>query len=67
MSVNWVIIGSGKGLSPIRQAITWTNAELLSNGLMGTKFSEIWIGILQNAFEMSSAKMAAILFMGERH
>ena len=28
--VNWVIIGSGSGLSPVRrQAITWTNAALL--------------------------------------
>ena len=31
-SVDWVIIGSGNGLSPVRcQAITWTNDELLSN------------------------------------
>ena len=28
-SMNWVIIGSGNGLSPDRrQAITWTNADL---------------------------------------
>ena len=27
----WVITGSGNGLSPVRrQAITWTNADLLS-------------------------------------
>ena len=29
-SVNWVIIGSGNGLSPMRrQAITWTNVDIL--------------------------------------
>ena len=53
--MNWVIIGSGNGLSPIRyQAITWTSAGLLSIGLLGTNCSEIWIGILsfslKNAF-----------------
>ena len=32
------IIGSGNGLPPVRrQAITWTNAGLLSIGLLGTK------------------------------
>ena len=36
--------GSGNGLSPVRrQAITWTNADLLSIGPSGTNFSEIWI------------------------
>ena len=34
LSVNWIIIGSGNGLSPVRhQAITWTNDGLLSIGL----------------------------------
>ena len=48
-SVNWVSIGSGNGLSPVRrQAITWTNAKLLSIGLLGTNFSEI-----QSKFESS--------------
>ena len=67
VSVNWIIIGSGNGLSPVRRhAITWTNADLLSTGLLGTSFSEIWIGILSFSFKkmhlkMSSAKMAAIL------
>ena len=28
-----------------RQAITWTNVGLLSNGLLGTNISEIWIRI----------------------
>ena len=66
-SVNWVIIGSGNGLSPVwRQAITWTKADLLSIGLLGTNFSEIGVGILPFSFikiylKMSSAKMAAIL------
>ena len=41
-SVNWAIIGSCNGLSLIRrQAITWTNAGLLSIGLLGTNFN-IW-------------------------
>ena len=55
MSMNWVIIGSDNGLLPVRhQGIAWSNAGLLSNGLMGTYFSEIWIGILfiqENAIE----------------
>ena len=46
-SVNWVSIGSGNGLSPVRcQAITWTNAYLLSSGPLGTNFNEILITIL---------------------
>ena len=45
-SVNWVSIGSGHGLSPVRrQAITWTNADLLSNGPIVTDFSEIELKI----------------------
>ena len=44
--MNWLIIGSGNGLSPGRhQAIAWTNAGLLSTGPLGTKFSEILIKI----------------------
>ena len=40
-SWTWVIIGSCNGLSPFQcQAITWTNADLLS---FITNFSEIWI------------------------
>ena len=36
--------GSGNGLLPVRcQAITWTNASLLSIGPFETNFSEIWI------------------------
>ena len=51
-SMNWVIIGPGNGLSPVRrQAITWTNAGLTSVRLRGTYFSEIWIGIFTFAFK----------------
>ena len=43
VSVNWVSIGSGSGLSPVRcEAITWTNVVSLSFELLGTNFSEIW-------------------------
>ena len=39
-------------LVPVRrQAITWTNAALLSIWLVGTDFSEIWVGIHKNAFK----------------
>ena len=71
MSVYWVSIGSGNGLSPVlRQAITWTNAGLLSIELLGKKFCEIRIGILLFSFKkmllkLSSAMMAAILSRGE--
>ena len=60
-------IVSGNGLSPFRsQAITWTNAGLMSVGFLGTSFSEIWIGILSFPYKkmhlkMSSAKMASVL------
>ena len=41
-SVNWVIIGSGNGLSPApHQAITWTNAGLLAIGRLETNFTEV--------------------------
>ena len=37
-----VNIGSGNGLSPVwHQAITWTNADLLSTGPSGKNFHEI--------------------------
>ena len=46
VSVNWVSIGSGNGLSPVRrQAITWTNGDLLSIGPLGINFSEIQIKV----------------------
>ena len=57
-SVNWVHIGSGNGLSPVRgQAITWTNADLLSVELPGTNFSEIWIGILSFSFQENASEI----------
>ena len=65
--MNWVSIVSGNGLSPVRrQAITWTNAGLLSIGLIGINFSEIRIGILSFSLKkmhlkLSSAKMVTIL------
>ena len=61
------IIGSDNGLSPgRRQAIIWTNAEILLIGPLGTNFSEIVIDIWtfsfkKNAFENVVCEMAAIL------
>ena len=44
--MNWVNIDSGNGLSAVQhQAITWTKADLLSNGPLGTNFGEILIEI----------------------
>ena len=41
------IIGSDSGLSPgRRQAVIWTNAEILPNGPLGTNFGEFFIVIL---------------------
>ena len=66
-----VIIGPGNGLSPVwRQAITWTNAHLLSIGPLGTNFNEIRITMQNFSFnkmhlKIVSAKMAAILSRGE--
>ena len=65
--MTWVSTGSGNGLSPVRhQAIPWTNAGLLSIGLLEGNFSEIRIVILLFSFkklhlQLSSAIMAAIL------
>ena len=64
--MNWVNIGSGNGLSPVRrQAIMRTNAGLLSIEPLGTKFGEILIEIHTFSFtkmrlKMSPAKLAAI-------
>ena len=55
--MNWISIGSVNSLSPVRsQAITWTNAALLSIEPLGTKFNEIQMEIQnfyihENAFE----------------
>ena len=45
-SSNWIIIGSGNGVSPSQhQVINWTNTELLSVIPLGTHFIEIPIEI----------------------
>ena len=68
--MNWVIIGSGNSLSLVRrQAITWTNADLLLIVPLGTSFNEVLIGILSFSFKkvhlkMSPAETAAILPRG---
>ena len=55
------IIGSDNGLSPgRRQAIIWTNAEILLIGPLGTNFSEILIGILTFSFKKMRLKMASV-------
>ena len=57
-SVNWVLIASGNGLSPVRrQAITCINANLLSIGLLRTNISEIRVKRQTFSFiKMSSSK-----------
>ena len=64
-SMNWVSIGSGNSLSPPSHYLNC----LLSIGLLGTTFREIWIGILTfspKKFDLKiwSARMAAILSRG---
>ena len=55
---NLTIIGSDNGLSPRRrQAIIWTNAEILLIGPYGTNFSEILIEILTFSFMKMSLKV----------
>ena len=60
--VKLTIIGSDNGLSPgRRQAIIWTNTEILLFGPLGTNFIEILNGIQTFSFkkmhlQMSSAK-----------
>ena len=54
------IIGSDNGLSPDRrQAIIWTNAGILSIGPLGTKLSEILIGIHIFSFTKMHLKMSS--------
>ena len=59
------IIASDNGLSPgRRQAIIWNNGGILSIGLLGSNFSEIWIKILtfsfkKNAFENIVCQVAS--------
>ena len=55
---NQTIIGFDNGLSPgRRQAIIWTNAGLLSIGLLGTKSSEILIEIHAVLFRKMHLKL----------
>ena len=52
------IIGSHNGLLPVwRQAIIWTNTELLSIGPLRTNFSEILIEIRTFSFKKMYMKM----------
>ena len=70
MSVNWVNISSGNGLSPVRrQAITWTDAGSLSIGRLGANFIEIRrfsvIFIQENAFEIVVCQNGGHFFQEE--
>ena len=64
-SLNWVIIGSDNGLSPVRrQAIIWTNAGILLIGPLGTtqwKFHRNWNIFIQVIAFKNVCKMASIL------
>ena len=54
-----VIIGSGNGLAPVRrQAITWTNDDLLLFRPFRRNFSEIWIKIQNFSFKKLHLKMS---------
>ena len=55
------IIGSDNGLSPDRrQAIIWTNDEILLIGPLGTNFSEILIAILTLSFKKMRLKVSSV-------
>ena len=57
---NQNIIGSDNGLSPCRrQAITWTNAEILFTGPFGTNFSDILIKIHTFLLNKMHGKMSS--------
>ena len=54
------IIGSDNGLAPDRrQAIIWTNGEILLIGPLGTNFSEILIEILTFSFKNMRLKVSS--------
>ena len=60
VSVNWVSIGSVNDMTPKRrQAVTWTNADLLSITSLGTHFSENWIEILISSFKKMRLKISS--------
>ena len=57
---NITIIGSDNGLSPgWRQAIIWTNADILLIGHIGTNFNEILIEIHTFSFKKIHFKMSS--------
>ena len=57
VSMKWINIASGNGLSPVqRQAITSTNAVVLSTGSLGTNLSEIRIKIQNFYFKKMHLK-----------
>ena len=61
--MNWVSVDSGNGLPPIRrQTITWTNADLLSIGQLGTNFSEISIKIQIFSLKKMLFKISSAIF-----
>ena len=58
--IKLTIIGSDNGLSPVRrQAIIWTNAEIMLIGPLGTNFSEILIEIFTFSFKKMRLKMSS--------
>ena len=57
---NLPIIGSDNGLSPdLRQAIIWSNAEILLIGSLGTNLSEISVKIQNFLFMKMHLKMSS--------
>ena len=57
---NLTIVGSDNGLSPgRRQAITWTNVEILLIGPLGTNFSEMLIEIHTFSFKKIHLKISS--------
>ena len=59
-SVRLPIIGSDNGLSPDRrQAIIWSNADVLQIGPLGAKFNKIWKKIITFSFKKMRLKMSS--------
>ena len=59
-SLNWVILGSDNGLSPVRrQAIIWTNSGILLIWHLGTNFNEMLIEIQTFPFKKIRLKMSS--------
>ena len=60
VSVNWAVVDSDNGLSPVRhQFIIWSSAGLLLTGPMGTHISVIWINLNHFSFKNMHSKMAS--------